>query len=421
MYGQTKGLIIRRTQSAADQSLKSEIDKVIKMLGIPASTIKYRVNDKLFLFPNGSSIKLGYCKQAEDYAQYMGVEYADIAFEELTQHEEEKWNLVGGSNRSNNPNCKAKRWGNCNPGGIGHAWVKERFVDPDTRVKGSLFIQSLIQNNLATLENDPSYCKRVLDVLPDWQRRQWRDGNWDAMAGAYFSLPSHLIRPTYEPLRQDNPADAIEIPYWATWYGGVDFGSAAPFVTLFIAKWQDASGMNHSHVAREIYKANLHLDQQAEQVLEIQELLRDQTICNTDQITYYGDPAIAKRTESIAAEAGKTIRSTWANYKFYVLPAHTNGRVPGWQLLRYLLYKGIITIDPSCKALINEIKSAIYEGTKAGGSPTGEDIQQGTDVPDHALDALRYFIVSTFRVGFSQREIDPYNTQQVATPAENVD
>lgn len=413
-HARTRGLMIRRTQSASDQNLKAEIDKVLTLLGIPQGAIKYRVNDKLFIFPNGSTIKLGYCKLDSDYEQYQGTEYSDICFEEGSQHPRSAWELVGGSNRSNNPECRPKRWMTANPGGIGHAFVLEDFIDPNTRKPGVLYIPSLIHNNYAQLEQDPGYARRVLDPLPEWQRRQWRDGDWNAIAGAYFSLPTHLIRPTFDPTRDDNPENAVQIPYWASWWGGVDFGSSAPFAVLWMAKWQDANGKNRAHIVREVYRANLHLDEQAEQVHETEEYLRDQRILNAESVTYYGDPAIARKVEGLSTEAGRTIRSTWANHGFYVLPAHTNARVPGWQLLKYLLYKEILTIDPSCKALISELRSAIYEGTKAGGSPTGEDIQQGTDVADHALDATRYLVASTFRIGFAEREPDPYHIQERA-------
>lgn len=410
-YARTRGVMIRRTQSASDQNLKTEIDKVIEMLGIPSGAIKYRVNDKLFLFPNGSTIKLGYCKLDSDYQQYQGTEYADICFEEGTQHTRQAWELVGGSNRSNNPDCKSKRWITANPGGIGHAFVLEDFIDVNTRKPGVLYIPSLIQNNLASLENDPGYARRVLDPLPEWQRRQWRDGDWNAIAGAYFALPPDLIRPTFDPTRADNPENAIQIPYWARWYAGVDFGSSAPFAVVWMAHWQDSEGRNHAHVVEELYKANLHLDEQAYQVQDHEGYLRDRQILNAD-VSYYGDPAIARRVEGTSTEAGRTIRSTWAEHDFFVLPAHTNARVPGWHLLKYLLSREILTIDPSCKALISELRSAIYEGTKAGGAPAGEDIEQGTDVADHAMDALRYCIVSTFRLGFSEREPDPYDVRE---------
>ena len=419
-YPKTRGLMLRRTQSASDQNLKAEIDKVIDMLGIPYRAVKYKVNDRLFEFPNRSTIKLGYCKLDSDYQQYMGTEYTDICFEEGTQHPKTAWDLVGGSNRSNVRNCRPKRWMTANPGGIGHTWVLRDFIDPLSRLDGVLYIPSLIANNYAQLENDPGYTRRVLDVLPDWQRRQWRDGDWNAIAGAYFSMPSEMIRPTFDPSRSDNPENAIQIPYHAVWYGGVDFGSSAPFAVQWVAKWKDSNGKNHAHVVKELYRANLHLDEQAEHVNEIEELLREKSLLNAERVIYYGDPAIKKKIESVSTEAGATIRSTWALHKFYVLPAHTNARVPGWELMRYLIHRGILTVDPSCRALISEMRGAIYEGTKAGGAPTGEDIEQGSEVSDHQLDSLRYCLASTFRIGFSERDIDPYALRLVSTEDEEL-
>lgn len=406
-YTGTRGLMIRKTQSASDQNLKAEIDKVIAQLGIPLGAIKYKVNDKLFVFPNGSTIKLGYCKLNSDYEQYMGTEYADICFEEATQHTRGNWQLVGGSNRSNNPDCRPKRWLTANPGGIGHRWVLEDFIDDRSRKSGVLYIPSLLKNNFAQLENDPGYARRILNVLPDWQRRQWRDGDWHAIAGQYFSLPPEMFRETFVAGINEHEG-TVQIPYWAKFYGGVDYGSTKPFAVVWFARWKDFNGRNRVHVVKELYRAGLHLDEQAHRVLEIQNDLQTLQIMNGGT-TYYGDPAVAKRVEGEAAEAGRTIRNTWAKHKFYVQPAHTNARVPGWELLKYLINQRILTIDPSCMALISEMEGVITEGTRGGGEPIGEDIEQGSDINDHALDALRYGVVSTFRVGFREKQPDPYN------------
>lgn len=396
MHPGTLGLMLRRTQSAARNTLKSEVDKVLyTCLKLPQGSVKYRVAEKLYLFPNGSQLQLGYCKLDSDYEQYQGAQYADIAWEELTQHTKRAWDMVGGSNRSNAPGCKAKRSGNCNPGGIGHAWVKEEIIESD---KGGVrFIPSLPQDNLALLENDPGYIPRVLDPLPEWQRRQWKDGDWNAVSGAYFEIPPAQVR-----VRQ--------VPYWADWVGGCDWGRAAPFCCLFIAQWQDAEGNRHCHVVREFYRRGLELDEQAHAVTDNEEALAASGQLNAERVRYYADPMTAKALEGSATEAGRTIRSTWANYGFFVLPAHTNARVPGWELVKLLVKHGILTIDPSCKALLKELHGSIYEGTAAGGEPDGEDIDP--DCPDHAADSLRYCLVSTYGLSFATDQKNPWQIEE---------
>ena len=386
----TKGLMIRKTQGAADQNLKDEIENVIALLGIPYGAIRYKIAEKAFFFPNGSYLKLGYCKLDNDYELYMGTEYTYVVFEEATQHKEESWLRVSGSCRSRT-GTKAKKWLTCNPGGIGHGWVKDRYISYPGYA--SHFIRATIRSNYAQLERDPGYARRELSHLPDWLRRQWYDGDWDAVAGAFFVLPASAI---YE----------RPIPYWAEWVGGVDWGRSAPFCTLFLATWTDALNKTHVHVVSEIYKAGLELDEQAYFVHERESEMLTAGVLNAENIRYYADPSVAKRIEGVSTEAGRTIRSVWANHDFYVLPAHSNARVPGWEMIRNLIAKGILTLDPSCRALIKEIESAIYEGTASGGNPTGEDID--ADCSDHALDSLRYCLVSISGLDAALQEQDPY-------------
>lgn len=49
----------------------------------------------------------------------------------------------------------------CNPGGVGHAWVKRLFVDRDFRegeaAADYLFIPAKVYDNTALLERSPEY------------------------------------------------------------------------------------------------------------------------------------------------------------------------------------------------------------------------------------------------------------------------
>lgn len=274
----------------------------------------------------------------------------------------------------------------------GNSWVKESIKE--SHDPNIIFIPARPMDNMALLENDPGYIDRELTPLPEWQRRQWRDGDWDAGSGQYFNFNREQVR-------------EMVIPHYASWYGGVDWGRSAPFCCLFIAAWEEPySGEHHVHVRSEIYKRNLEIDEQAQAVIRREKDLIDSGELNAERVTYYADPAVGKPMEGEREEQGRTIRNTWQKYGFKVLPARTNVRVTGWELVKMLMKHGILTINPSCKALLTEILGAIYEGTDNGGEPTGEDIS--VNVPDHALDAIRYFAVSKFGVRFRTDQTNPY-------------
>lgn len=411
MYAKTQGMITRKTQKAADQTLKTVFDRIHFSpppvgLGLPVGAVKFNVADRTFTYPNGSVQSLAYCNKESDYEQFMSGEFADQAWEELTQHKKKAWDMVSGSNRTNNPTCKAKRSANANPGGQGMSWVKEEIINSDNpRV---LFIPALPASNMALLENDPGYIDRVLSGLPEWQRRQWRDGDWDAEAGSYFNFNKAQVR-------------QLPIPYYADWYGGCDWGRDAPFACLFIACWQNAyTGSHHAHVRAEIYKRNLELDEQAHAVKQRESDLVEMGEINSAKVRYYADPAVKKPLEGESTETGRTFASVWRKHKFFVIPAHTNARVPGWELVKLLMKAGILTIDPSCKALIKEIFGAIYIGTANGGEPTGEDLDNKAS-PTHALDSLRYWAVSKFGIQFKTDQKNPYTGQYLSEKQATVD
>lgn len=404
----TLGIMFRRTVTAAEENLKGEMEKVLKQYGIPKGFYKYNIDNKRYDFGNGSALRFAYIRHAGDYEQYQGPEYTDMAFEEATQHIHAHVIATRGSNRTAFRGAIPKQWYTFNPGGVGHVWVVDEAVDNPR--PGTLYIASTADDNYALLENDPGYIERVLNHLPDWLRRQWRLGDLRAVAGAFFVMPEEQIIATYDPRILNNPEKVIYIPYHADWYGCVDWGRTAPFCYLIFARWVErlVNGdlIEHCHFVREIYKGGLELDEQAQEVNGLQESLFNGGLMPVRYPLNYGDPAIGKKLEGESTEVGRTFRSVWNENDFSVLAAKTNARVPGWELERNLITHGIMTVDPSCKALIKELRGAVYEGAEAGGPPTGEDMAAG--IPDHALDASRYGIVSTFGLGYKAKQKNPY-------------
>jgi hypothetical protein len=117
-----------------------------------------------------------------------------------------------------------------NPGGVGHGWVKERYInntdpytpftDPDTGFI-RMFIPSKTSDNQILLQSDPDYRNRIKAATGgnDALRRAWLEGDWNIVAGAFFDCWSnqrHVIKP-------------FTIPeHWTKFRSG-DWGSARPF------------------------------------------------------------------------------------------------------------------------------------------------------------------------------------------------
>ena len=91
----------------------------------------FKESEKRFYFKNGSSIIFGYCATEGDVLQYQGQEYDVIFIDEATQFTEFQFSTLTACLRGANDFPK-RMYLTCNPGGVGHAWVKRLFVDRES-------------------------------------------------------------------------------------------------------------------------------------------------------------------------------------------------------------------------------------------------------------------------------------------------
>src|SRR3990167_1842900 len=138
-------------------------------------------------------------RNLDDPSKYLSSEFAIIAVEELTTNEEKKFHLLRGRMRwtgVSNPKFIAAT----NPGGIGHEWVKRRWIDKSFPIEEReiadkfAFVPALPQDNPYLAE---SYLQ-TLKSLPEKLRKAYLEGNWDVFEGQYFSewnSDIHVVEP----------------------------------------------------------------------------------------------------------------------------------------------------------------------------------------------------------------------------------
>lgn len=93
-----RGLVLRRTFPEVRENMIVPMQKEL-----PAQTTgfyKYNVNDGIFTFYNGSTIRFSYCRNLQDVLNYQGLEYDFICIEELTHWKEEEWQILMGCLRT---------------------------------------------------------------------------------------------------------------------------------------------------------------------------------------------------------------------------------------------------------------------------------------------------------------------------------
>lgn len=178
-----KCLFLRQTGTAAQESFDDLITKAVK------GRAEYHKSKTTLKFPNGSRVLLGGFKDEREIDKYIGIEYDVIIIEELTQITSERYQKLKGSLRTSKTNWRPRIYGSFNPGGIGHAWVRDLFVVPfrENRQTSTRFIPSTYKQNPALNEGYIRY----LESLSGSLGRAWREGNWDVFEGQYFAEWDH--------------------------------------------------------------------------------------------------------------------------------------------------------------------------------------------------------------------------------------
>lgn len=197
-------------------------------------------------------LRFRYLERLDDISQYEGQSYPWIGVDELGDWEEPSaffrlftFNRYG---RANIPTKRIRATGN--PGGVGHGWIKEYFIDPapngskilfDEKLKSKyMFIFGTCQDNVIGMQNDPGYWDRMNRAGSDEFVRGIKYGDWNAIAGAFFNFRQHHI---VEPFKIPNhwtkfmsmdygtcgEADPFSIGWWAISDGATQDGDIHPF------------------------------------------------------------------------------------------------------------------------------------------------------------------------------------------------
>ena len=339
----------------------------------------YNSAERVFRFPNGSRIKLGYCDTLQDVYQYQGQEYAVIGFEEATHFTEEQMRFLTTCNRTTRKDFSPRMYYTCNPGNVGHAWVKRLFIDrlyaENENPNDYLFIPARIYDNKVLLDADPNYI-RQLEALPEELRRAHLDGDWDVHAGQYFrefSRDRHVIEP-------------FEIPSWWRRFRSMDWGYNDPCCVL----WHAVDGENRVYTYRELYVRETRAGEVASMVLE---LSRGESISYT-----VASPDMWQKRGAVLSGAGgfegETLAELFTSSGLSLTPAD-NSRVPGWNRVRDFL-----AVAPDgrpnwlcfsdCRNLIRQLPALQFDQ---------HNREDAADGDDHAPEALRYALMSRPHAG----------------------
>lgn len=180
-------------------------------------------------FKNGSRIIAGHFQNEKDIDAYLGLEYDVVGIEEATTLTARKYQDITTCCRTSKPNWRPRIYSTTNPGGVGHAWYRLKFIVPfqkrnETETR---FIPARVTDNSF---NNPEY-RKVLEGLSGWQKRAWLEGDWDISAGQYFTT-----------FRRDvHVIDDFDDTRAREWFAALDYGFAHYTVCLLGCKDGDGN------------------------------------------------------------------------------------------------------------------------------------------------------------------------------------
>lgn len=364
-YRGSRQLILRRTFSELDKSL------IRTSLALyPKDIYSFNSSSHTGKFKNGSCIDFGYCATENDVYQYQSAEYDCIRFDELTHFTEAQYVYLISRVRGANGYPKQIK-SSTNPGGVGHGWVKRRFVDaspPGVSFigedgMGRIFIPSLLDDNAFLSRSDPKYKER-LQALPERERRALLYGDWNIFEGQYFTefnTGAHVCAP-------------FEIPWSWRKYRTVDYG-----LDRLVCLWIAISPDGVAYVFREYCESNLPISDSAKAICE-------RTPRNEDIYATLAPPDLFARTQ----ETGRTKAGIFAEHGV-TFTRTSNDRETGWLAIKELLIdRGSgprLKIFSFCTELIRCLPALIIDKLKPS------DCMTEPHEITHAPDALRGFAI----------------------------
>ena len=358
-YPELRCLLIRRTYP---ELKANHVGPFLKEYGV---LLSWSEADKILSFPNGSRIFLGYCATDSDALRYQGQEYDIIAIDEATQLSEYCFAIFKACLRGVRE-VPRRMYLTCNPGGIGHAWVKRLFVDRQFRKNENpedyQFIPALVYDNRVLLSADPDYV-RSLESLPPRLRDAWLYGKWNVFEGQFF--------PEFDPDVHVIPP--AEIPRRLKRFIAFDYG-----FDMLAALLMGMDSDGDLYVLAERCLPDLTLSEAAACVASLAE--------GQGSEFAVASPDLWNRRQD-SGKSGFEIMQRVPGMP-PMLPAD-NRRIPGWRMVReYMGASPRLRISSSCTELIRCLPALLCDPNRP------EDASSEPHSVTHAPEALRYAVMS---------------------------
>lgn len=394
-----KALILRKTYP----QLTELIDKSLNYYKSAFPDAKYNDSKHRWTFPSGATVAFGSMNHRKDRENYRGKQYDVIIFDELTHFTWDEYSFMFSRCRPSGPGTRCFIRSTTNPGGVGHGWVKDKFIScapPMTRIvtrrtisgadgkpivteRDRMFIPARVYDNQALLMNDPDYIAN-LAMLPEKERKAQLEGSWDSFEGQVFmewrNNPVH-----YDDQIFTHVISPFDIPSWWRIYRGFDWGFSKPFAVGWFAVDEE----ERIYLFREYYGSNGVPDtglcmQKEEVARNIHRIEQEDPRLRGKNIIGIADPAI------FASDGGISIADTMEK-QGVLFERGSHERIPGkMEFHRRLAFgtdgRPMFYCFNTCRNFIRTIPTLVYSESDV------EDVD--TKQEDHIYDMARYVFMS---------------------------
>jgi phage terminase large subunit len=367
-FDNLKVLFLRKIGKYAKESLEDLRRNILQK-------VAYDFKNNLFQYPNGSRIIAGAYQYEKDIDNYLSLEYDIIFIEQAEQLSKAKIEAISTVNRSSK-GFRPRRYYTFNPGGIGHAFLKQKFIEPWRKGTESdtKFIFATVEDN--ALVN--SEYRKVLENLTGWQKQAWLYGDWDILAGQYFSnfnYAKHVVKP-------------FQMPSNAEFWAALDYGFNHPTTFILFAKYDGIT-----YVIGEYGERKTLVRSHADNIKAM--LSRHGLSLASLRSIVAGADAFAQRGN----ESGKTIADQYKEAGIYLRPANTD-RISGATNILSMLGDQDKGIEPklfffeTCAKVIEQLPTMQHDPNRPE-DVDKVDIDEDGFGGDDYYDALRYGLMTT--------------------------
>lgn len=340
-------------------------------------------------FKNGSRIIAGHFQSEKDIDAYLGLEYDVIGVEEGTTLTSRKYQDISTCCRTSKPNWRPRIYSTTNPGGIGHAWYRTKFVIPmrEGRQTDTVFIPARVGDNAF---NNPEY-RKILEGLTGWQKRAWLDGDWDIAAGQFFTQ----FRRDVHVVEDFDDKRAVE------WFLALDYGFAHYTVALLGCRDGDGNTFVVDEHAERLWLPQRHAT--AIKAMLARHIIGDRRLELGDMKRVVAGADVFSRQSD-----GTTIAAQYAKQGITLRPANTD-RVNGWaEVMQWLgdIDAGIrpsLFIHRRCGRLIETLPTLQHDPNRPEDVLKVDADDDGIG-GDDAADCLRYLVATKSRA-VTQRKL----------------